>query len=70
VCGKCRHFHVGDKWRGFMAHWSCCKPSCSAPVGCGCTTPAAPGYSSEKQAQRPPVPLPEDAVLFPLGRLN
>jgi hypothetical protein len=76
VCGKCRHFHFGDKWKCFTAHWhkpckSCSSPiSCGAPVSCGCATPLyTPGM--EKQAdQRPPLPLPEDAALLQLPRLN
>jgi hypothetical protein len=72
VCGRCHHFHVGERWRGFRAHWHCGCDSCSAPLGCGCTTPAAPlPIGSEKQAsQGPPMPLPEEAALFPLPRLN
>ena len=72
VCGKCRHFHMGDRWRGFTAHWHRSCDSCSAPLGCGCATPAAPApLGSEKQAsQSLPIPLPEEAVLFPLPRLN
>jgi hypothetical protein len=44
--------------------------SCGAPVSCGCATPIiTPGL--EKQAdQRPPLPLPEDAALLQLPRLN
>lgn len=76
VCGKCRHFHLGDKWKCFTAHWhkpckSCSSPvSCGAPVSCGCATPVyTPGL--EKQAvDRPPLPLPEDAALLQLPRLN
>ena len=72
VCGKCRHFHVGDRWRGFTAHWHRNCDSCSASLGCGCATPAAAApLGSEKQAsQGPPLPLPEEAVLFSLPRLN
>ncbi len=73
VCGKCRHCHIGDKWRGFMAHWNCgtgCN-SCSAPVSCGCTTAAPAMPTSEKQAsQGPPIPMPEEAAVYPLRRLN
>ncbi len=71
-CGKCRSCHLGHHWRCFMAHWNCgCNScSCSAPT-CGCATPAATDYSSEKQAsQGPPKPLPEEALLHPLPRLN
>jgi hypothetical protein len=45
-------------------------------VSCGCATPTSPAPSQaaeygEKQAsQRPPVPLPDEAVLYPLPRLN
>lgn len=71
VCGKCRHFHVGERWRGFRAHWHSGCDSCSSPVGCGCATPVAPmPYGAEKQAQAPPRPLPEEAVLLALPRLN
>jgi hypothetical protein len=71
VCGKCRPCHMGNCWRGFMAHWSCGCDSCSAPLSCGCATPTYDAPSTEKQAsQRPPVPLPEEAVLYPLPRLN
>jgi hypothetical protein len=72
VCGRCRHFHVGERWRGFRAHWHSGCDSCSAPLGCGCTTPAGPmPGGAEKQAlQGPPRPLPEEAALFPLPRLN
>lgn len=73
VCGKCRHCHIGDKWRGFMAHWSCgcgCS-SCSAPLSCGCATPTYAAPTSEKQASNgPPVPVPEEAAIFPLSRLK
>jgi hypothetical protein len=84
VCGKCRHFHFSDKWKCFTAHWhrpckSCSTPiscgapvSCGVPVSCGCATPVyngPPGF--EKQAvERPPLPLPEDAALLQLPRLN
>jgi hypothetical protein len=71
-CGKCRSCHLGNHWRGFMAHWNggCNSCSCSAP-SCGCTTPVSPDFSSEKQAsQGPPKPLPEEALLHPLPRLN
>jgi hypothetical protein len=72
VCGRCRHFHVGQRWQGFRAHWTRSCDSCSSPLGCGCTTPAAPmPIGAEKQAfQGPPKPLPEEATLFPLPRLN
>jgi len=70
VCGKCRSCHLGNKWRCFTAHWNCGCNSCSAPT-CGCTTPAASDMPSEKQAsQSPPTPLPEEALLHPLPRLN
>ncbi len=70
VCG-CKHFHLGHKWKGFMAHWNRCD-SCSAPLGCGCGAPLAPGMPipSEKQALTQPQPLPEDAALIALPRLN
>jgi hypothetical protein len=82
ACGKCRHFHFGDKWKCFTAHWhrpckSCSTPigcgapvTCVAPVSCGCATPLfTPDF--EKQAvERPPLPLPEDAALLQLPRLN
>ena len=68
VCGKSRHCHRGHR---FMAHWNCGCNSCSAPLGCGCATPVAPAYPSEKQiSSGPPVPLAEEAVLYPLPRLN
>jgi hypothetical protein len=68
VCGKCRSCHFGSK---FLAHWNCGCNSCSSPIGCGCTTPVAPMPSAEKQAlQGPPTPLPEEATLFSLPRLN
>jgi hypothetical protein len=69
VCGKCRHFHRG--LRGCMAHWNC--NSCSTPLGCGCTTavPSPMQAPSEKQAAiGPPKPLPEEAILYSLPRLN
>jgi hypothetical protein len=74
VCGKCRPCHLANAWHCFAAHWHCnsCCDSCSSSVGCGCTT-ATPSVEvpSEKQAsQRPPVPLPEEALLHPLPRLN
>jgi hypothetical protein len=70
VCGKCRNCHLG-KWRGFAAHWTKSCDSCAAPLGCGCTTPVAPYSGSEKQAaDRIPMPLPEEAVLYSLPRLN
>jgi len=69
VCGKCRHCHLG--WHGFGAHWMKSCNSCSTPVSCGCTTPVMPGFESQKQAtDKMPVPLSEDAVLYPLPRLN
>ena len=41
---------------------------CGAPVGCGCAAPVAP---SAKQASiTPPRPLPEDAALIKLPRIN
>ena len=68
VCGKCRHCHLGHK---FLAHWNCGCKSCSAPLSCGCAAPASPAFPSEKQASNAaPVPLPDEAVLFPLPRLN
>jgi hypothetical protein len=73
TCGKCRSCHLGNHWRCFMAHWNCGCNSCSAPVscGCGCTTPVPADMSSEKQAsQGPPTPLPEEALLHALPRLN
>jgi len=73
VCGKCRHCHSGNKWRGFMAHWNsgCGWTSCSAPLSCGCATPMYAAPTSEKQAsQGPPTPMPEEAALFPLTRLK
>ncbi len=69
VCGKCRHFHHG--LRGCMAHWNC--NSCSSPVSCGCgmTLPTQAQAPSEKQAAiGPPKPLPEEAILYSLPRLN
>lgn len=74
VCGKCHACHVGHKWRCFTAHWNggCNSCSCSTPVGCGCAT-ATPDITipSEKQAFKgPPKPLPEEALLHPLPRLN
>jgi hypothetical protein len=69
VCGKCRHCHLG-MWHGFGAHWSKPCDSCSAPLSCGCTTAVAPPYGFEKQAGKMPLPLPEEAALFPLPRLN
>lgn len=69
VCGKCRHFHR-HAFRGFMAHWNSGCDSCSAPLGCGCATPVVP-FMSEKQAfNSPPRPMPEEAALLPLPRLN
>jgi hypothetical protein len=70
VCGKCRSCHLG-MWRGCAAHWSKSCNSCSAPLSCGCTTPAAIYPGSEKQAgDRVPVPLAEEPVLYSLPRLN
>jgi hypothetical protein len=69
VCGKCRSCHQG--LRGCGAHWSC--SSCAAPLGCGCTTavPSPLQAPSEKQAAiGPPKPLPEEAILYSLPRLN
>jgi hypothetical protein len=66
VCGKCRHCHVGHR---FLAHWNCGCSSCATPVGCGCATPAAP-FSEKQASSGPPVPLPEEAVLYTLPRLN
>ena len=69
LCGKSRHCHF--KLRSCMAHWSCGCDSCSAPVSCGCATPAGPALMSEKQATNgPPVPMAEEAALFPLRRLK
>lgn len=73
VCGKCRHFHLGERWRGFTAHWHCgCGTAigCGAAVDCGCATPVAPMMSEKQASQGPPVPLPEDAALLRLPRLN
>ncbi len=80
VCaGKCRSCHLGQQWRGFMAHWNSGCNSCSTTLGCGCSTPVscdggAPldmTMPTEKQAsQGPPTPLPEDAAVFPLRRLK
>lgn len=69
LCG-CKHAHLGHKWKNFKAHWSC--DSCSAPIGCGCATPVAPAieFPSEKQALSRPQPLPEEATLIALPRLN
>jgi hypothetical protein len=81
ACCKSRPCHLGNCWRGFMAHWSCGCNSCSSPVSCGCATPtttptdvpaptpAAP-YGGQQASQRPPVPLPDEPVLYPLPRLN
>lgn len=71
VCCKCRPCHLANAWRCFAAHWSCGCDSCSSPVSCGCATPAPATVGPEKQAsQGLPVPLPEEAMLFPLPRLN
>ncbi len=73
TCGKCRSCHLGNHWRCFTAHWNGGCNSCSAPVscGCGCSMPAGMDMSSEKQAsQGPPTPLPEEALLHRLPRLN
>ena len=73
ICGKCRHFHRGH---GFLAHWhrrcdSCAGTlGCAGPVGCGCATPVAPFMSEKQASQGPPIPLPEEAALLPLPRLN
>lgn len=70
-CGKCRSCHLGNHWRCFTAHWNGGCNSCSAPVSCGCSTPVSIDMPSEKQAsQGPPTPLPEEALLHPLPRLN
>jgi hypothetical protein len=69
VCGKCRPVHRA--WRGCAAHWSC--NSCSSPLSCGCTAavPSPMQAPSEKQAAiGPPKPLPEEAILYSLPRLN
>lgn len=72
ACG-CKHAHLGHKWKGFFAHWNCggCD-SCSAPLGCGCATPIAPEVQipSEKQALIRPSPIPDEATLIALPRLN
>jgi hypothetical protein len=71
LCG-CKHAHLGHKWKNFMAHWSRDCDSCSAPLGCGCATPVAPQMQipSEKQALTRPLPIPEDAALIALPRIN
>jgi hypothetical protein len=64
---------MGDRWRGFMAHWNsgCGCSSCSEALSCGCAAPAYAAPTSEKQAsQGPPIPMPEDAAIFPLTRLK
>jgi len=70
VCGKCRHCHLG-MWHGFSAHWTKPCGSCSAPLGCGCTTAVSAPPGLEQQASGGiPQPLPEEAALYPLPRLN
>ncbi|HZN34614.1 MAG TPA: hypothetical protein VFB80_12390 [Pirellulaceae bacterium] len=73
ICGG---GHLGHKWKHMKAHW-CSRDcdSCAKPLGCGCSTPLAPfapevQVPSEKQALVRPEPLPEDAALIQLPRLN
>jgi len=70
VCGKCRQCHLG--WHGFGAHWNrpCGKCSCGMALGCGCATTVPPLWGSEKQADKIPNPLPDEAALYTLPRLN
>jgi len=71
ACG-CKHAHLGHKWKGFLAHWNSGCDSCSAPLGCGCAMPIASPVQipSEKQALSRPLPIPDDAALIALPRLN
>jgi hypothetical protein len=72
ICGG-KKAHFAHKWKCFKAHWNrdCCD-SCSAPLGCGSALPLAPEVQipSEKQAITRPQPLPEDAALLVLPRIN
>jgi hypothetical protein len=73
VCGKCRQCHLSGLFHGWTAHWHKPCRSCTTPLGCGCTAPAAPIIEpgpSQQAATQLPVPLPEDAALFQLPRLN
>jgi hypothetical protein len=72
VCGKCRHCHLGGRWKALAAHWNRPCDSCSAPVGCGCATAVDVFVpEAEKQAgDAPPIPLPEEAALLPLPRVR
>jgi hypothetical protein len=76
VCGKCRHFHIGQGWKCFTAHWhkpcnSCSAAlGCGAPISCGCATPMSSPGPETQASQRPLMPLPEDAALIQLPRLN
>jgi hypothetical protein len=70
VCGSCRQFHLGQRWKGLVAHWHRSCDSCSAPIGCGCATPVDKAIPSEKQATVRPLPLPEDAALLELPLIN
>jgi hypothetical protein len=72
VCGKCRPCHLTNAWRCFAAHWNCgcgCD-SCSASVGCGTATPTVEMPNEKQALQGLPTPLPEEALLHPLPRLN
>jgi hypothetical protein len=86
ACGCKRvHFHLKDKFKGWMAHWNrgCCD---SSPLGCGCTTPVSCGCAMPLDKGGPPPPpvlLPErqaplslptpsadEAAFFDLPRIN
>lgn len=64
VCGSCKPFHLG-RFRCFAAHWNSCD-SCSAPIGCGCSTAVPTDMPGEPEAKpsilERPAPMPESAL--------
>jgi hypothetical protein len=71
VCGSCKHCHLAHKWKHFAAHWHRTCDSCAAPLGCGSAAPVIDVPPSEKQVfAKPPLPLPDDAALLSLPRIN
>jgi hypothetical protein len=70
LCGSCKHFHFGGKWKGFLAHWHKRCDSCSAPIGCGCATPLMDKGMEKQATSGLPIPLPEDAALLSLPQIN
>jgi len=71
-CGDaCGPFaHLKHKWKGMISHLHRRCDTCAPAIDCGCATPVIDVPPSEKQAAKVPVPLPEDAAVIELPRIN